>query len=159
MSVFLQFLLPLLTSIYVYSKIVRTLHHRSLLRLKNTKNQAKREEEMSRNKRRTFLLLSMIAGIGEENIIDETNFEYRFHNKLASYKPVQYSWGYWLPSPLLAILLLCILLLSLLCHGQYCVQSSLVWSQYWVSIFSEGNLALGRTSFMLSSVANFNKDN
>ena len=70
---------------------MRTLHHRSQLRLKNMKNQAKREEEMSRNKRRTFLLLSMIAGIGEENIIDETNFEYRFHNKLASYKPVQYS--------------------------------------------------------------------
>jgi hypothetical protein len=66
MSVLLQFLLPLLTSIYVYSKIVRTLHVRSRLRLKNTKNQAKREKEMSRNKRRTFLLLSMIAGREKE---------------------------------------------------------------------------------------------
>ena len=69
MSVLLQFLLPLLTSIYVYSKIVRTLNLRSRLRLKNTKSQAKREQEMSRNKRRTFLLLSMIAGIEEEKLL------------------------------------------------------------------------------------------
>ena len=59
----LQFILPLITSLYVYIKIVKTLQIRSKFRLTNTKSQAKRETEISRNKKRTFLLLSMIAGI------------------------------------------------------------------------------------------------
>ena len=59
----LQFILPLISSLYVYVKIVKTLQIRSKFRLKNTKSQAKKEKEISRNKKRTFLLLSMIAGM------------------------------------------------------------------------------------------------
>ena len=61
----LQFILPLVSSLFVYIKVVKTLQIRSRLRLKNTKSQAKREKEISRNKKRTFLLLSMIAGIAK----------------------------------------------------------------------------------------------
>ena len=63
----LQFILPLVSSLFVYIKVVKTLQIRSRLRLKNTKSQAKREKEISRNKKRTFLLLSMIAGIAKLN--------------------------------------------------------------------------------------------
>ena len=43
----LQFILPLVSSMFVYIKVVKTLQRRSRLRLKNTKSQAKRKKEIS----------------------------------------------------------------------------------------------------------------